>query len=842
MTAGLTGGRRGAPTDQPTTANPPGQPRLRRRVDTHASALARMRTDLADPRHDLAVRSLAAQGTDEVSIALLDAWAVVADVVAFYSERVATEGFLRTATQLRSVRELARTLGYGLRPGVAAQADLAFTVETAPGAPEIATVDAGTPIQSVPGPGQLPQTFETTEALEARGSWNVLPVVDAQPQALSRGVAWLWLRGALGAVRPGDSLLIRGARSGFEAIDHRQVRRVQTVAAAPEGLDGWLQVGLDQGIAVIGPGFPAVLEDLQVDLFGERARLFGANAPDPNLLVVDDKQPPGSVPVTDTDSDGVPDGPPYAWAGYGVTSPLEVDGDHPGVLKDSWLALRQGDSTEIYAVTAVVRESAAKWTVSGPVTIATLTPDAGLAGFDRQRVSVLCTSSALAGGEQPDLGQLTGRTLVVAASDPPLPPGRRVLLRGREHLTDGSLGPAAVETATVATCDAAGSTMTLVLEADLITTFARQGLEVLANVAVATHGETARQVLGSGDGRTSYATFRPRRPPLTYVRDTTPAGAHAELTVRVDGVAWAEVGSLDEAGPDERAYVVQHGDDGAVRVVTGDGVHGARPATGQENVTATYRVGIGATGAVEAGQLSLLPRRPFGVRAVTNLAPSRDWAAPETIEEARGNAPVRVRALDRAVSPTDYEDVARGYAGVGPAHADVVWDGRAQRILLSLLASGATTPSVDLVADLRHTLDAARDPACPLDVLAGEPTWFGVRVEVAHDPARDRDGVLAAVELALEGTFGAPVRPFASPVTAAGVLLVVRGVAGVTACTMPRVLPVGSLPAPPLPPTLPVDGDAVDVLTALPGRWDGAPRPAQLLALAPGGIDLREMP
>jgi hypothetical protein len=152
--------------------NPPGQPQLRRRVDTQGSALARMRADLASPRHPLQVRSMAAHGSDEPAIALLDAWAMVADVVAFYSERIATEGFLRTATQTGSVRELARTLGYELRPGVAAEADLVFTAETAPGAPATVTVAAGTPVQSVPGPGQLPQTFQTAADLEVRGVWN----------------------------------------------------------------------------------------------------------------------------------------------------------------------------------------------------------------------------------------------------------------------------------------------------------------------------------------------------------------------------------------------------------------------------------------------------------------------------------------------------------------------------------------------------------------------------------------------------------------------------------------------------------------------------------------------
>ena len=63
------------------------------------------------------------------SIALLDAWATVADVLTFYEERIANEGYLRTATESRSVLELARLVGYRLRSGVSASVYLAFTVD-----------------------------------------------------------------------------------------------------------------------------------------------------------------------------------------------------------------------------------------------------------------------------------------------------------------------------------------------------------------------------------------------------------------------------------------------------------------------------------------------------------------------------------------------------------------------------------------------------------------------------------------------------------------------------------------------------------------------------------------
>ena len=53
----------------------------------------------------------------------------------FYQERIANEGFLRTATERRSILELARLIGYELNPGVAASAYLAFRSTPRRGAP-----------------------------------------------------------------------------------------------------------------------------------------------------------------------------------------------------------------------------------------------------------------------------------------------------------------------------------------------------------------------------------------------------------------------------------------------------------------------------------------------------------------------------------------------------------------------------------------------------------------------------------------------------------------------------------------------------------------------------------
>jgi len=124
---------------------------------------------------------LSTRELSDPSIALLDAWATVADVLTFYQERIANEGYLRTATELRSILELARLVGYRLRPGVSSSVYLAFTVI----AGFNGTITAGTRAQSIPLTGQTPQPFETSDDLDARDTWNNLQARLTRPQIIT---------------------------------------------------------------------------------------------------------------------------------------------------------------------------------------------------------------------------------------------------------------------------------------------------------------------------------------------------------------------------------------------------------------------------------------------------------------------------------------------------------------------------------------------------------------------------------------------------------------------------------------------------------------------------------
>ncbi len=193
------------------TVNRPGLPALSYRIGTHATFLETMKARLSSSDFP-SLAKLTSREADDPAIALLDAWAAVGDVLTFYQERIANEGYLRTATERRSVLELARLVGYQPRPGVAASVYLAYTID--PNYKEETVIPAGSRSQSIPGPGESAQSFETSEDMKARAQWNNLRARMKQPQTRESirsgngSHAQLYLKGISTDLKPNDPLLI----------------------------------------------------------------------------------------------------------------------------------------------------------------------------------------------------------------------------------------------------------------------------------------------------------------------------------------------------------------------------------------------------------------------------------------------------------------------------------------------------------------------------------------------------------------------------------------------------------------------------------------------------------
>jgi predicted phage baseplate assembly protein len=182
--------------------NRPGLPAISFRVGTHGSFFETMKARLTTMKLSVTdvtgtntqtlqpLLGLTARDTTDLSIALLDSWAVVADVLTFYQERLANEGYLRTATQRESILELARLVGYTLRPGVSASVFLAYTVSQNQTKPVL--ISAGNAVQSVPlqNTTETAQPFETSTDLTAQYAWNNLQVRLTQPQNITSQTIW----------------------------------------------------------------------------------------------------------------------------------------------------------------------------------------------------------------------------------------------------------------------------------------------------------------------------------------------------------------------------------------------------------------------------------------------------------------------------------------------------------------------------------------------------------------------------------------------------------------------------------------------------------------------------
>ncbi|HEX8246319.1 MAG TPA: putative baseplate assembly protein [Longimicrobium sp.] len=913
--------------------NPPGLPALSYRIGTQPTFLERMlrrlvsQTVVSDAGDELRpLASLTTRAADDPAIALLDAWATTADVLTFYQERVANEGYLRTATERRSVLELARTIGYELNPGVAAGTELAFTLESATVAPLTSTskvpssvsLEQGLRVQSVPGPGETAQTFETVETVEARPEWNLLYPRATQPQGLELGETTLWLNGISTGLQVGDVLLLVGKErekyGGSENWDFRFVTAVETCPGNPGATSPPdLAAGMTKVTWTEGLGYKSSTrrvdpaDDPKVYAFRARGSFFGYNAPDWRAMsgAIKSAFDPAHPGV---DAQGNYAGSLTQWPGFeaeGEDEVVDLDTLYPRVVPGSWIVLNKSTYTELYRVNTAVPASRTDFTLTAKVTRLTLDAREHLSWFPRRETVVFLQSEELTLVEAPDTSLVGGTTVELDRLVDGLTAGRTLIVSGRRRRAcvddlarplvmasaDGTktkvnpgevlwmLAPSSTdvtsgavtwslanrlgvegtvtdtqgvieeedaddgddllsEVVTLAEATDDGVHTTLRLEGTgMQRWYDRASTRIWANVASATHGETVSEVLGSGNGSQANQQFTLKRPPLTYVSAATATGVETTLEVRVNDLLWTEVEAFNDAGPESQVYTVRHADDGTATVMFGDGIRGARLPTGSANVTATYRTGIGPDGEVDTGTLTLLQSRPLGLKEVTNPLAASGAAAPEELEDARGNAPRTVLTLGRIVSLQDFGDFARAFAGVGKARAVALWSGERQVIHITVAAAtgGEVATDSDVYTNLVAAIDTYREGSERVVVASYTPRTFTLDAGVIVDPAYVATDVLAAAEAALRDAFAFAARDFAQPVTGAEVISVIQATPGIVAVDLDKLQLVGGPAGGGLP--------AAKVLPSALTRFSGTTiLPSELLLLDDDGVTLREVP
>jgi Baseplate J-like protein len=757
------------------------------------------------------LRDLNSRDPADPTVALIDAWAIAGDVLSFQAERIANEAWLPTASERRSLRSLARLIDYELRPGKAAEAWLAFTLETAPGAALEVPIPIGTRVQSIPGPGETMVTFETVEAIVGRPQLSAMRPRPDRDQSLADVAAAnaALCRGVLSEVRRGDWLLLVRA--------DKQLLRAETVATdapanttritfTPNPVSWLFHLPMLQTLFPLTRSFSGrrLAPDLVADeIVGKRRkqvalesefraaridthklslhlnvwRFFPMALPAPQGLFrfkVHAAVFGHNVPNEAT-APAVNPSPPTISAG---AVEINLDAEYPELRPGSWVALvRATGNPFITKASAVTNITAQYGKLAARVTKLTLeNPVPTGWSVSASTITVLADSRPLDLAPIPVTDDITGSELRLDRYLPGLVAGRPVAVSGERADLPGVIESEVHEIADVEIDDGRS---VISLKSAITGPFRRSTVTINANVALATHGESAGQPIGHGNGALAGQSFRLPVVPLTHVGAANPKGLAAALTIYVDGLRWSEVASLRDAGPHDRVYQLRYGEDGTVTVAFGDGVNGRRLPSGVNNIVAHWRKGLGREGMVRAGQLSLLSGAPQGVKAVTNPLPTTGAADGETLEEARANAPLSVMTLDRIVTLRDYEDFARAFGGVAKAQAVWSWSGTAKTIALTVAGVEGDVPAARDIANLRAAIDKAAASGTNLKILAYRPATFRIAARVRVDPAYVPDTVKAAVAAALNRSLSFDQRQLGQPVYRSEVIAVMQAVAGV---------------------------------------------------------------
>ncbi len=827
--------------------NRPGLPALSYRAGIYATFFKRMLAQLGiytltdgEFAGTRPLVSLTTRDSDDPSVALLDASAIVSDVLTFYQERIANEGFLRTATERRSILELARAIGYELNPGVAAFVYLAFTVEDALGAPGVATIPAGTKVQSVPPQNQLPQTFETSSEIVAYAAWNSLRPRMSQPQNVTVGINEIYLNGTGNNLKAGDVILatstVNSAAAHILEVEIDSVNKI-THVILENSLSSLGGVPVSVGVIVWGDqkipfNADAIRQEILqktwkdsdlnaflkandwnakalVDylnkhrannpvttgyVFALRTRLgiFGNNAPKYDSLPASQRRgswgyysssnPPTLVfddPVYPNNWDDLYIGTDSAGNAYDGAD-FFLERTISSVVEGGYFALESKDvGLQGYGIKSVIERSLSDFAISAKATGIKADDFSDLSGYKVRDTTAYVQSEQLPLVETPIKTELSTGTTQLELDEFifGLQIGQPVILTGERTDAKGLIQS---EVLIIKDIEHNYGLTTLTFENGLSFSYKRDTVKINANAALATNGETTTEILGAGNGAQPNPQFTLKKPPLTYTAAPTPNGSASTLQLRVNNLLWAEAPSLYELGPHDQKYTVRIDDDGKANILFGDGTKGARLPTGINNIVATYRSGIGLAGEVTAGSLTILQSKPLGLRDVTNPLPASGAGDPEKMENARAHAPLTVRTLDRIVSRDDYEDFASAFAGIGKAQAVNLWSGEHHLVHLTVAgADGKPITDPKFLKNFNAALDAARDPTQQIKVESFDQLLFNLAANVAVDSRYIVKDVFSAVQSALTDSFSFANRSFGQPVTAAEVMTIIQQVSGV---------------------------------------------------------------
>lgn len=722
----------GVPNER-TTDNPPARDRIDYRIGDFLSFRRALLNAPGDPfgnEKQLTDWRPSAQG--DLGVQMLEWWAYLADILAFYNERIANESFLRTAARPESLRRLIRTLGYRPRPGIAAQGTLAALV----GGHRDVTLPAGFAVDSKPGPGEQPQTFE----LDAQTVITPEGTVPADPPAFAFApdAGTLLLAGDKSPLKPGAALMLDARSAGFTPL-----LLIITDVQTDTGADGAVRTK----VAFTASGTPPASAAARELLLLQATQSMPSNTIDASAVTA------STIHLAGLARDI------HAGDYVVVSAPNRAQLRQVASIADAvWYANhRTGSYVPILATAARHASHHVILAEYGPadpplppaIPIPILHSVLSLAAPLTSWPTTLGTTTVGYGWrsagqllDQPVTGYSGTPTTLVARAPATFPVGGQAAILIADAAGAGMTGNGSAANA--------GSLSLSGLSQPLKPL--RPPLMVHFNLLNVSRGKTVpSEVLGSGDASIAGQSFVLKKSPLTYRAKGD--GFASTLQVWVNGRLWQEAASFYDQPADAEIYVTREDDDQKTTVTFGDGVNGARLPTGANNIVASYRYGSGAKSPA-AGALTVIDKPYPNLKSLKNPVAVGGGADPDPPEQIRRYAPRSVMTFGRAISGDDYQVIAAQAPGVTRTQAVWSFDADEQRSAVKIHV-GDDAAAAD---SARTAIAATADPHRHVLVVAATPVPITLSLRLVIDPLHLPPDIVAAATAALldddRGVFG----------------------------------------------------------------------------------------
>ncbi|NJK65327.1 MAG: hypothetical protein HC941_01230 [Microcoleus sp. SU_5_3] len=775
---------------------------------------------------------------DDPGIALLEGVAVLGDILTFYQKLYANEAFLRTAQWRESIADLVRLLGYQLSPGVGGKATFAFKFK----GDKPIVVPAGFPLKvQLEGIAQ-PVDFETTTesvAYPALSQFNlyrpyILPDINTGMNSFSIATAILKQQNI--ELNKKDRLLL--AIDPNNSIAERQIVVIKEIKERFDRTEIHIE-GSWQG--------DFVGQNIHAYKLGRSFRHFAHNSPPNFVTVIGNRTVTKSVPfyrelslyslfdrdfiVTkfsslevgtlsyqaarslDFSPRQIPNLQANRFSDVDVPTlafnvmPLDAEVDDLSVGATLLIQLQlssaiNGIGSEHFFERTInkVSQTSLTWgAVTAGTTIVEINAEIAsrnliytdirtlefleVIGKSFQLQSVYQEASTtnptklLYFGNSQNYKQLDKRTLAFVKSD------------GTHEMLTASIDKNQIDADnSVKLCPVYLPDLSQDFSIKDFPLLAEPKVTVYGNLVAANQGKTEKEaVLGNGDSRQKFQTFKLPKSPLTYhnLPGETPPEV-PELQIYVNDRLWKRVSTLFNHKPDAEIYIVREDVNGDSWVQFGDGKTGKQLPSGVKNIVAKYRTGIGAYGQLKPETKVQASGRLDKLDKIHLPGIVTGGATPESGENAREAAPGKIQSLDRLVSLQDFESETLAIPGVSKALATWELVDNIPSVVITVLMETGRNQEFSEVGKILSNYNRCRgSQRFPIDLRKGDRKYVSIAANVAFNPSFRQELVSKAIQAALgvtgenNGIFSLKNRRFGQKEYANRIAGAIQNVAGV---------------------------------------------------------------